>query len=213
MVDVAYLDLDKDPALFEGDASEEYQYEIYRYMRGAALFNNPLESPLPPSLDPEPEEDEEEDNIPVTPRRSPRKNTHIRFDSDTSPDKEVVQPRSAKPSTRSQEPENVWRQFHPKTNLVWLHFVLHKLLNHLSNSNLTPDKLSSHQICQALHPGGDEDTAKVKKKAMKLWKVLQSVSDLLCPVALGRQEGLGSVKELVVLALEERWLGVRDVAR
>lgn len=33
--DVAFLDLEKDVALFEGDAEEEYQYEIYRYMRAA----------------------------------------------------------------------------------------------------------------------------------------------------------------------------------
>ena len=33
--DVAYLDLEKDMSLFEGDAEEEYQYEIYRYMRAA----------------------------------------------------------------------------------------------------------------------------------------------------------------------------------
>jgi serine/threonine-protein kinase haspin len=43
-VEVAYLDLNKDPALFQGDASEEYQYNIYRYMRGAALFGGPLQS-------------------------------------------------------------------------------------------------------------------------------------------------------------------------
>lgn len=33
--DVAYLDLENDLSLFEGDAEEEYQYEIYRYMRSA----------------------------------------------------------------------------------------------------------------------------------------------------------------------------------
>jgi serine/threonine-protein kinase haspin len=42
--------------------------------------------------------------------------------------------------------------------------------------------------------------------------VLVRVSELLCPVALGRGDGLGSVKELVLLALEERWLGVKDVS-
>ena len=53
---------------------------------------------------------------------------------------------------------------------------------------------------------------KVKKKAEKLHGILVSVSELLCPVALGRKDALGSVKELVVLALEERWLRVGDVA-
>lgn len=33
--DVAFLDLENDLSLFEGDAAEEYQYEIYRYMRAA----------------------------------------------------------------------------------------------------------------------------------------------------------------------------------
>lgn len=33
--DVAFLDLEKDLTLFEGDAEEEYQYEIYRHMRAA----------------------------------------------------------------------------------------------------------------------------------------------------------------------------------
>ena len=46
---------------------------------------------------------------------------------------------------------------------------------------------------------------------MRLYKVLQRVSELLCPVALGREEGFGSAKELVVLALEERWIRVEDV--
>ena len=42
--------------------------------------------------------------------------------------------------------------------------------------------------------------------------MLKRVSELLCPVQLGREESLESVKELVVLALEERWVRVGDVA-
>ncbi|RMZ66365.1 haspin kinase [Pyrenophora seminiperda CCB06] len=206
-VDVAYLDLDKDPALFQGDASEEYQYEIYRYMRGAALFNNPLQTE-PSAV--EIAEEEDQPPVPVTPRRSPRKNIHIRFDSESEPEMPRRSPRKhgqPKPvdSLRQEEAgreEHVWRQFHPKTNLVWLHFLLHKMLNHLAAS---PESLSIHQ--------DGEDMHKVKKKAHRLHKVLQRVSELLCPVALGRREGMGSVKELVVLALEERWVRVGDVAR
>jgi serine/threonine-protein kinase haspin len=219
VVDVAFLDLDKDPALFEGDASEEYQYEIYRYMRGAALFNDPLECFQILSKDLQP--GKEEENVVETPQRLPMKNTHIRFDSNPveqlvqrhSPRKHAISELDSTKPTSKQEMGSVWRQFHPKTNLVWLHFLLHKLLNHLSSSSPTPDKLSMHQITQSLQLRDGEDIAKVKKKAMKLWKVLQRVNELLCPVALGRQEGLGSVKELVVLALEEQWLLVRDVAR
>ena len=56
-----------------------------------------------------------------------------------------------------------------------------------------------------------EDRKKVAKKAVKLWRILERVAGLLDPKALGREGALGSVKELVVLALEERWLGVGDV--
>jgi serine/threonine-protein kinase haspin len=189
--DVAWLDLDKDPAVFEGDASEEYQYEIYRYMRSAALYNNPLQN--------------EHAEVPLTPRRSPRKNTHIRFDETDSPRQ------SPRKSTQPEKaPEPVWKQFHPKTNLVWMHFLLHKLLTHLDDSANTPNQLSVKQIMENVET--QEEPAKIKKKAMKLHSVLKRVSELLCPVALGREESLGSVKELVVLALEERWLRVGDVA-
>ena len=208
--DVAYLDLDKDPALFQGDASEEYQYEIYRYMRGAALYNNPLQST--PATTPSEQ--------PATPRRSPRKNTHIRFDEEDSPrrsPRKIAEAQSASIATLQFETtkEDVWRAFHPKTNLVWAHFLLHKLLTHLKHHNRTPDKLSTKDIMRDVvfdGEAGAEEQQKVKKKAVSLYKVLQKVSELLCPVALGREEGLSSVKELVVLALEERWLRVGDVA-
>jgi serine/threonine-protein kinase haspin len=201
---VAFLDLDNDPAVFEGDAAEEYQYEIYRYMRGAALFNNPLQStstltPTPthtPASDPEPE---------PTPTPASRQNTHIRFDSDApSPDPSA--------STSTSTPASPWASFHPLTNLVWAHFLLHKLLAHLARhppSSLTTTQCMENVVCidEAVAPA-----LKVKKKAEKLHGILVSVSELLCPVALGREEALGSVKELVVLALEERWLRVGDVA-
>jgi serine/threonine-protein kinase haspin len=193
--DVAWLDLNKDPAIFEGDASEEYQYEIYRYMRGAALYNNPLQN------------EPSEVSRPLTPRRSPCKNTHIRFDEAESPRRS---PRKVAPEPIEKAPQNVWQQFHPKTNLVWAHFLLHKLLNYLEESASTPKQLSIKQIMANVET--NEEPEKVKKKALKLHSVLKRVSELLCPVALGREESLGSVKELVVLALEERWLRVGDVA-
>jgi serine/threonine-protein kinase haspin len=198
--DVAWLDLNKDSALFEGDASEEYQYEIYRYMYGAALFNNPLQQ--------EPSELPEAPVEPVTPRRSPRKNTHIRFDETDAP---VASPtKESLPCTADEMEENVWRDFHPKTNLVWAHFLLHKLLAHLEKCTSKPTQLSIEQIMANVET--TDEPAKVKKKALKLYSVLKKVSELLCPMALSREESLGSVKELVVLALEQRWLRVDDVA-
>ena len=200
-LEVAYLDLNKDPALFEGDAAEEYQYEIYRYMRGAALYNNPLQYEPSPAEAPSP---------PATPRRSPRKaNTHIRF-GDEIP--ETPQPHHL--SSLAPLDTNIWRRFHPQTNLVWLHFLLHKLLTHLKGYE--PEHLSTADIMANVELGdmkGEAGVAlKVKKRAVKLNKVLVRVSELLCPVALGRGDGLGSVKELVLLALEERWLSVKDVS-
>jgi serine/threonine-protein kinase haspin len=198
--DVAWLDLNKDSALFEGDASEEYQYEIYRYMYGAALYNNPLQQ--------EPLDEPEEPVAPITPRRSPRKNTHIRFDESDSPVKSP--PKQSQPSPIEEASDNVWRDFHPKTNLVWAHFLLHKLLTHLEKSATTPSQLSVAQVMSNVDT--TDEPAKVKKKALRLYSALKKVSELLCPMALSREEALGSVKELVVLALEERWLRVDDVA-
>ncbi|CAN9084473.1 unnamed protein product [Alternaria alternata] len=225
---VAYLDLNKDLALFHGDASEEYQYEIYRYMRGVAVFDNPLhviydESFDAPEEEEEEQEEEEPEQVPVTPRDTPRKNNHIRFDSeDEEPSALRRSPRKHEdvaapdieqsPKAEEEQPEeddaDVWRDFHPKTNLVWLHFLLHKLLNHLAAISSAPHHVSSRPI---ISKRDEVDTKKVEKKAMRLYKVLQRVSELLCPVALGREEGLGSAKELVVLALEERWIRVEDV--
>jgi serine/threonine-protein kinase haspin len=199
-LDVAYLDLNKDLALFEGDASEEYQYEIYRYMRGAALYNNPLQHTATVEA-------------PKTPRRSPRKNIHLRFDEDED-DRQRRSPQkvTSTSTTTETQPENIWRDFHPKTNLVWTHFLLHKLLTHLDQHAKTPDQLSTKQIMANMEDIEDVEPLKVKKKAVKLYAVLKRVSELLCPVMLGRGNSLGSVKELVVLALEERWLRVGDVA-
>lgn len=39
---VAYLNLEADQALFEGDGELEYQYDIYRFMRAAMYLDEPL---------------------------------------------------------------------------------------------------------------------------------------------------------------------------
>jgi serine/threonine-protein kinase haspin len=207
-VDVAYMDLDKDPAIFQGDASEEYQYEIYRYMRGAAVFGNPMQFE-PPVY----EEESASEQICAADIPPPPLNTHIRFSDDEHQDA------ISSPSSTSESP---WRSFHPKTNLIWLHFLLHKLLKHLSSSSAAPhsslpfDRLilpKDTATAAADNTKNQRDVlAKVHKKAERLHKVLKRVSELLCPVALSRQDSLESVKELVVLALEERWVRVGDVA-
>lgn len=197
--EVAFLDLDKDPALFEGDAAEEYQYEIYRYMRGAALYNNPLQTAPSPTPSP-----------PATPRRSPRKNTHIRFgEIPETPQKDA---QKAEKAEQDQAQASIWRAFHPKSNLVWTHFVLHKLLTHLSNYS-PATTLSAQDAMRNVELGG-EAALQVRDKAVLLRERLGRVAEMLCPVALGRDggEGVGSVKELVLFAVGERWLRERDVS-
>ncbi|KAJ4355364.1 uncharacterized protein N0V89_003380 [Didymosphaeria variabile] len=197
---VAYLDLDKDMGLFTGDASQEYQYEIYRYMRGAVLYNDPLKSePSTKSgLDP--------DQLRPSPRKTPQ---HIRFD-DPDPSSPRTSPPGNKPSKRpATHPPDIWRSFHPKTNLVWAHFILHKLLAHLDGNE--PSNLSSTQVIRNVE-ASSEEKSKVVRKALKLYKVLERVAELLEPFALAKTDSLGSMKELAVLAMEERWLRVSDVA-
>jgi serine/threonine-protein kinase haspin len=41
----AFLDLERDMALFEGDSTEEYQYDIYRYMRGVMFLDSAYSFP------------------------------------------------------------------------------------------------------------------------------------------------------------------------
>lgn len=210
--EVAYMDLNKDPALFEGDASEEYQYEIYRYMRGAALYNAPLQTSPSPEEEPEDPEEPKQPSIPSTPRRSPRKNTHIRFPE--IPETPQPQPQPQDSQLPKQTDSNIWRTFHPKTNLVWIHFLLHKLLAHLHGYE--PSLLSTDAIMANVDLGQDASVPgaalRVKKKAVKLHKVLKRVSEMLCPVKLGSEGALGSVGELVLLAVGEGWLRVGDVS-
>ncbi|KAF2014644.1 hypothetical protein BU24DRAFT_423550 [Aaosphaeria arxii CBS 175.79] len=193
---VAYLDLNKDPALFTGDAEEEYQYEIYRYMRGAVFYGDPLKSPpsSQPTQTPSPTPNNEDatQNLPVTPRRSPRKAPH--------------------PGFLSEPPADIWRHFHPKTNLIWTHFILHRLLENLHSHGNTPASKSNDAIMHNVVGVDEADASKVWKKAVMMHKILLKVAQKLDPKALGRREGgLGSCAELIVLALEARWLAVGDV--
>lgn len=192
--EVAYLDLNKDEALFAGDASEEYQYEIYRYMRGVVFHGDPLKS--------KPSATGNADEI----RRSPRKaSQHIYFD-EAEPSR---LPEIKCTDWSSDLPTDIWRNFHPRTNLVWAHFILYKLLEHLEGNE--PTALSSKQIMRNVEVDSEEE-GKVTKKAVKLYRVLKKVSELLEPSALAKKDSLGSMKELAVLAMEKRWLRVSDVA-
>ncbi|GME22764.1 putative haspin protein kinase protein [Neofusicoccum parvum] len=191
--EIAFLDLELDPAVFEGDADEEYQYEIYRYMRGAMYLDDPFAD------------------------------VDARWD-------EV------------EEVGRTWMGFHPQTNLVWLHFILHEMMKQVASLSAAEKKASkktkSGKKTKAASSGTkagktgrrkvvldseDEDAVDadadaeqvaleklVADKRKKLEKILKKVQKLLDPERFGKG-GLHSVKDLVALALEEAWLDEEDV--
>ncbi|OCK82490.1 hypothetical protein K432DRAFT_293127 [Lepidopterella palustris CBS 459.81] len=148
--EIAYLDLDRDLSLFTADATHEYQYEVYRYMRNCVLYSTPLAAcnhAVPAPCD--------------------------------------------------------WKGFHPLTNLIWLHFLLHKLLQNM-------DWPSAGLDLSRLAPS--EDAKLARRKARRLERALVRLRGMLEPEALGREnEGLESVRELVAVALGEGWLEEGDV--
>ena len=147
--DIAYFDLEKDDAIFEGDGEQEYQYDIYRYMRSIMYLDDPLA------------------------------NLEERWDE-------------AEASGRT------WRGYHPQTNLVWLHFVLHKLLEQV-------EWPSSSMV--------DQDSAGIAcwwQRSCELETALQRTQSLLDPQELP-DSSLRSACDLISLALAEKWLDVEDV--
>lgn len=194
--EIAFLDLEADPALFDGDAEEEYQYEMYRYMRAAMFLDDPLA-------------DVEE-----------------RWDE-------------ALDSGRT------WVGFHPQTNLVWLHFILHEMMKQIvaavpsdkgkSTKNKktkakkkdgrptrkklvvvdSEDENEDSLVARRAQDAADEAERAaleqlVADKRKKLEKILRKVQKLLDPARWAKSE-LHSVKDLVALALEEAWLDEEDV--
>ncbi|KAF2276296.1 uncharacterized protein EI97DRAFT_377961 [Westerdykella ornata] len=213
-VEVAYLDLNKDPSLFEGDAQEEYQYEIYRYMWGIVFHNDPLRQ--------DPAVDEGDDE--VTGKRESQSQTRTQRQDygPETPRKHGPVPQTPQRGNHTRRPpvKELWKHFHPKTNLIWTHFILHSLLRHLSSHGNEPSTLTPSSIMRGiqgvhLDPRSPEVYAavseKIYKKAVTLHRILVKVAGLLEPSALGRRSKLGSVRDLVVVALEMGWLGVRDV--
>ncbi|KAK3117955.1 hypothetical protein LTR53_000107 [Teratosphaeriaceae sp. CCFEE 6253] len=154
--DVAYQDLALSPYLFEGDSTEEYQYDIYRYMRGAVFHSDPL------STNPDP------------------------------PPKQRHRHRALPP----------WRAYTPITNLVWLHYLLHQLLESLAWPSA--DKAPTKKLrAGAAHAEW--------KRANDLEHTLLRVQKLLDPETGLCKNGLRSATDVVGLALTEGWLDVVDV--
>ena len=116
-----------------------------------------------------------------------------------------------KPTEQHEQPEDTanysrsgWKDFHPLTSLVWLHFVLHKLLD-------GPIRWPSEDMdatLAALHHS--EDRRRAQRLAASLERALIQLQKLL---DLGNMptEGLGTVRDLIAVALEEGWLKESDV--
>lgn len=173
--EIAFLDLEEDPAVFEGDAEEEYQYEIYRYMRGAMYLDDPL--------------------------------------ADVDERWEEVEERG-----------RTWVGFHPQTNVVWLHFILHEMMKQMVPVEKDAKKKKkgggkeAKSKKKAVVPDADDEEEEEKAafeellagKRKKLEKVLKKLQKLLDPERF-EKSGLRSAKDLVALALEETWLDEEDV--
>lgn len=150
--DVAYLDLSapEHKALFEADASEEYQYDIYRFMRSAVTHGEPL-YPCPSSSAAAPSTSS------VSARGSTRNASIVaggassviaRGKRSENGCRKVPLPRQEKQQLEKKQHDKnegedqdgvcSWERHTPLTNLVWLHFVLHKLI-----AQLAPDAAAS----------------------------------------------------------------------
>ncbi|KAF2104464.1 hypothetical protein NA57DRAFT_70668 [Rhizodiscina lignyota] len=154
--EVVYIDLAKEE-IFDGDASENYQYEIYRYMRNAVFLGKPLE---------------------VFNRNSPK----------------VERLRRS------------WRDSHLETNLIWLHFILHELYAQIprrKGSSLFDESFENY--------GNERDREMARKRRGIIEHALSAIKQRLNLKDFHRN-GLKSVRDLVVWALDERWLDPEDVS-
>jgi serine/threonine-protein kinase haspin len=153
---VEFMDLATEDDLFEADASDEYQYEIYRYMRSAMYFSDPL--------------------------------------ADYTKRKHEIS-----------DIARTWAGFHPQTNLIWLHFILHELLKHV----VWPSK-SMKTTLEYVDLRNSEDQKMARRKAKELESSLKHLRRLLKIQSIP-SDSIASARDLVAVALEEGWLDEIDI--
>lgn len=95
-----------------------------------------------------------------------------------------------------------WEEYHPCTNLVWLHFLLFRLTKNLRWTKPN-DKTRFDEP-------GDSLASEMRALAKRLERIVKECRQLLEPARL-LGSGLGSATDLVRLALDEGWLDVGDV--
>ncbi|KAF2716299.1 hypothetical protein K431DRAFT_289525 [Polychaeton citri CBS 116435] len=104
-----------------------------------------------------------------------------------------------------------WADFCPATNLVWLHYVLYKLLEQID----WPSAIGPKAILKQKHGSRER---KEWRRACDLESALLNVRELLEPEALERHATgdscygtISSAGELVSFAVSEGWLDVEDI--
>ena len=164
--DVAFLDLEADPALFEGDGSVDTQYDVYRQyvsphfffpsflllslsptiqfawarriphnnfstntshsMRAALFTSDPLASVAPPPLS---LSSSSTNNTAATTTTKKSKKAKQRKKTKDGSHHDADKIKESNPNTAIEN--SPWRTFHPQTNLIWLGFVLGRLMGML----------------------------------------------------------------------------------
>ncbi|KAG8625051.1 hypothetical protein KVT40_006802 [Elsinoe batatas] len=151
--EVAYIDLDQDEGLFEGDEEVEYQYAIYRYMRAAVVAGDPLAS-----------------------------GQEVR---------RGLQREDWKGGER-------WRGFRAETNVVWLYYLLGKLLENY--------QWGCERECEM--DGEGHRLLVARERIME--DVMEKVRELL-KLENWKVSGIRSAGDLISVALKEGWLEFEDV--
>ncbi|KAI9667163.1 MAG: hypothetical protein M1831_001340 [Alyxoria varia] len=189
--DIAFHDLSLDPEIFAGDGADDYQYDIYRHMRGAVLFS-----------------DSNITDVPKQPRGNGKKrnNNH----------------KTVQVAEQGQDETCKWREYHPLTNLVWLHFVLYKLTELLlvewpssSSGSASSSRRNGRGGGKRRTPVSEEEERErmVREKALELEGRLLELRDGILDLEMmkKRSEGVSSAAELVMWAVERAWFAEGDV--
>lgn len=146
-VDVAFYDLNADKDIFEGDEDVDWQYEIYRNMRGVMRSGDPTDTASKPST------------------KASRGRAKMQ--------------KSAAPSP--------WKAFMPLTNVLWLHYILNKLVEKLPAWPSEQPGLKNH------------------KRAVEIEGHVRALVEML-EVEKLVDRGLGSTERLVNFAVCRGWI-------
>jgi len=98
----------------------------------------------------------------------------------------------------STKPVGGWRGFHPRTNLLWLYYLLSY----------------RHKVSRYPMPGPDTKKSSSEKRAQQLRELLgerlDSVFEKLAPETMS-ESGLTSAGDLVQYAVNNGWLNASDL--